>query len=83
MLSRLRLISFRIFSVFSSAVATLPVCRSIFTDTTRGTLCGAGYLPNLVEQAWEMGKGELTLMHGHGRNRDTMKSCVDGFTMQH
>jgi hypothetical protein len=28
-----------------------------------------GLLGILVQQCWEMGEGELTLIHGHGRNR--------------
>jgi hypothetical protein len=29
----------------------------------------SGALERIVQQAWEMGESELTLIHGHGRNR--------------
>ncbi len=29
---------------------------------------GSGVLERIVQQAWEMGASELTLIHGHGRN---------------
>ena len=34
-----------------------------------------GTLAKIVQQAWEMGEGELTLVHGHGRNRGISPVC--------
>jgi DNA-nicking Smr family endonuclease len=28
-----------------------------------------GVLGKILQQAWEMGESDLTLIHGHGRNR--------------
>ena len=36
-----------------------------------------GILVGLVEQAWEMGESELTLIHGHGRNRGITPGFVN------
>jgi len=32
-------------------------------------IINTGLLTNLVQQVWEMGETELTLIHGHGRHR--------------
>ena len=34
-----------------------------------GEIVFNGVLGNILQQAWEMGADELTLIHGHGRNR--------------
>lgn len=42
-----------------------------------------GYYPTqikvaeLIRQAWEMGASEITLIHGHGRNRDVTPGFVN------
>ncbi len=36
-----------------------------------------GTLAKIVQQAWEMGEGELTLVHGHGRNRGISPGFVN------
>ena len=36
-----------------------------------------GLLANLVQQVWEMGESELTLIHGHGRNRGISPGFVN------
>jgi hypothetical protein len=36
-----------------------------------------GTLLNLVRQTWEMGETELTLIHGHGRNRGITPGFVN------
>ena len=33
--------------------------------------------PKLVQQTWEMGEAELTLIHGHGRNRGISPGFVN------
>jgi len=37
----------------------------------------AGLLNRIVQQAWEMGAGELVLIHGHGRNRGIRPGFVN------
>jgi hypothetical protein len=37
----------------------------------------SGVLAKLVEQAWEMGETDLTLIHGHGRNRGITPGFVN------
>jgi hypothetical protein len=37
----------------------------------------SGALAKLVEQTWEMGERELTLIHGHGRNRGITPGFVN------
>jgi hypothetical protein len=36
-----------------------------------------GLLNRIVQQAWEMGAGELVLIHGHGRNRGITPGFVN------
>ena len=36
-----------------------------------------GTLAKIVQQAWEMGEDELTLIHGHGRNRGISPGFVN------
>jgi hypothetical protein len=36
-----------------------------------------GTLGKIVQQAWEMGEGDLTLIHGHGRNRGISPGFVN------
>lgn len=36
-----------------------------------------GTLGKIVQQAWEMGKDDLTLIHGHGRNRGISPGFVN------
>jgi hypothetical protein len=36
-----------------------------------------GLLTRIVRQAWEMGAGELVLIHGHGRNRGIVPYFVN------
>ena len=36
-----------------------------------------GTLGKIVQQAWEMGENELTLIHGHGRNRGITPGFVN------
>jgi hypothetical protein len=36
-----------------------------------------GLLGTLVQQCWEMGEDELTLIHGHGRNRGISPGFVN------
>ena len=36
-----------------------------------------GTLARIVQQAWEMGEHELTLIHGHGRNRGISPGFVN------
>jgi hypothetical protein len=37
----------------------------------------SGVLERIVQQAWEMGESELTLIHGHGRNRGISPGFVN------
>jgi hypothetical protein len=37
----------------------------------------SGWLHKLVQQTWEMGEAELTLIHGHGRNRGISPGFVN------
>jgi hypothetical protein len=37
----------------------------------------SGRLETIVQQAWEMGESELTLIHGHGRNRGISPGFVN------
>ena len=36
-----------------------------------------GTLQKIVEQAWEMGENQLSLIHGHGRNRGISPGFVN------
>ena len=36
-----------------------------------------GVLGKILQQAWEMGESELTLIHGHGRNRGVTPGFVN------
>ena len=36
-----------------------------------------GVLGKILQQAWEMGESELTLIHGHGRNRGITPGFVN------
>jgi len=36
-----------------------------------------GILGKIVQQTWEMGESELTLIHGHGRNRGITPGFVN------
>jgi hypothetical protein len=36
-----------------------------------------GTLAKIVQQAWQMGESELTLIHGHGRNRGISPGFVN------
>ena len=36
-----------------------------------------GVLGDILQQAWEMGETELTLIHGHGRNRGITPGFVN------
>jgi hypothetical protein len=36
-----------------------------------------GTLDKIVQQTWEMGENELTLIHGHGRNRGITPGFVN------
>jgi hypothetical protein len=36
-----------------------------------------GVLGKILEQAWEMGESDLTLIHGHGRNRGLTPGFVN------
>ena len=36
-----------------------------------------GVLADILQQAWEMGETELTLIHGHGRNRGITPGFVN------
>jgi hypothetical protein len=36
-----------------------------------------GTLSKIVQQSWEMGENELTLIHGHGRNRGITPGFVN------
>jgi hypothetical protein len=37
----------------------------------------SGVLTRIVQQAWEIGESELTLIHGHGRNRGISPGFVN------
>ena len=40
-------------------------------------IVSSGVLDQIVQQAWEMGEAELTLIHGHGRNRGISPGFVN------
>jgi len=40
-------------------------------------IVNSGVLDQLVQQAWEMGEAELTVIHGHGRNRGISPGFVN------
>jgi hypothetical protein len=40
-------------------------------------IVNSGVLDQIVQQAWEMGEGELILIHGHGRNRGISPGFVN------
>jgi hypothetical protein len=40
-------------------------------------IINTGVLREIVRQAWEMGEGFLTLVHGHGRNRGISPGFVN------
>ena len=51
--------------------------KSTFMGTIPVKLCSTGTLAKIVQQAWEMGESELTLIHGHGRNRGISPGFVN------
>ncbi len=38
----------------------------------------SGVLERIVQQAWEMGEAELTLIHGHGSNLTPLEALRKG-----
>src|ERR1700751_5325953 len=40
-------------------------------------IVSSGVLDQIVHQAWEMGEAELTVIHGHGRNRGISPGFVN------
>jgi hypothetical protein len=57
------------------SLSTETGCKEPFFETCGGVCCGV--LAKIVEQAWEMGKRELILIHGHGRNRGITPGFVN------